>query len=618
MKTISKKLISMLAIVLIAVFAFTSCDDDDDEMILPNDVVVLAGSISDLSTLVTAITTADLTNTLKGTGPFTIFAPTDAAFDKLEEGVLETLLANPDALAEVLQYHVVSGKVMSSNLSNSDVPTLLTGKTISVVVADGMVTLNGSAKVTTADLEASNGVIHLIDEVLLPEGFELPKPDIVSLASETASLSILVDALKMFPDLLDDLSMDGTYTVFAPTDDAFNTLLGLIGQTKLADVPEDVIERLLKYHVISTAALMSSDLSNDQMETTLLGEDITVSKSGNSVMIDDANVETADVEASNGVVHIIDAVLIPELEAKILNTIVEPAYFNKGFSILTEAVVKANLVDTLTKKSAIYTLFAPNDEAFEAAGITSLDNLTADDLTPILTYHVLGGEVFGDGLPATGSPIPTLNGDLYLSINDNGSFLNGLTKITGATLSGEALDYDNGVVHLIDRTLKPASKDIVEIAVEASDLMEGAEFGQLVAALTAVEQDESTDELITILKGEGPFTVFAPTDEAFESLYDLAGVEDFNELLTAVGIGNIEAVLKYHVVGARVFSTDLPNLPSTTVTSLGGDFILNLSTLEIEDSDAALSLGTSDAEIIDTDILGTNGVIHVIDEVILP
>ncbi len=608
----------MFAIALVALFAFTSCDDDDEIILPTDDIVAIASSDSDLSTLVTAITTADLTGTLQGSGPFTVFAPTNTAFDNLEDGVLETLLENPDVLAEVLQYHVVSGTVMSADLSNSDVQTLLTGKTINVVVMDGMVTLNGSAKVTTADVQASNGVVHIINEVLLPEGFELPKPDIVSIASETTSLSILVDALTMFPDLVDDLSMDGNYTVFAPTDDAFIALLGIIGQTKLADVPEDVIKRLLKYHVVSSAALMSSDLSDEQMETTLLGEDITVSKSGNVVMIDDANVTTVDIEASNGIIHIIDAVLIPELEANIVNTIVEPAYFNKNFSILTEAVVTANLVDTLIKKSANYTLFAPNNNAFEAAGITSLDGLTASDLTPILTYHVLGSEVFGDGLPATGSAVPTLNGDLYLSINGDGVFINGLTEVSTATLSGEALDYDNGVVHIIDRTLVPASDNVVEIAVAASEAMEDAEFGQLVAALTAVENDESTADLITILNGEGPFTVFAPTDEAFESLYELAGVEDFSELLTAVGIETIEAVLKYHVAEARLFSTDLPNLPNNTITTLGGDFTLNLSSLTITDADASLQLGSENAMIVDTDLLATNGVIHVINEVLLP
>jgi len=623
MKTIGKKFLSIAAIALIAGLTLTSCDDDDDDdMMLPtNDIVALATSTSDLSTLVTAITTADLTSVLQGDGPFTVFAPTNDAFDNLEDGVLETLLDNPDLLAEVLQYHVVSGKVMSTDLSNGDVATLLSGKSINVSIMDGVVTLNNNAMVTNADNEASNGVVHIIDEVLLPEGFELPKDNIVSIASETPSLSILVDALTMFPDLVDALSSDGNYTVFAPTNDAFTALLGIIGQSSLDDVPEDVIERLLKYHVISSAALMSGDLTDGQMAATLLSDDdkVSVGISGSDVTINGANVTTANVEASNGIVHIVDAVLVPSLELSIVNTIVEPTYFNKDFSILTEAVVTADLLSTLIDSEANYTLFAPNNDAFEAAGITSLEGLTANDLAPILTYHVLDTEVFGDGLPATGSAITSLGGDFYLSLNDNGAFINGLTEVTTATLSGEALDYNNGVVHLIDRTLVPASDDIVDIAVAASQASEGAEFGQLVAALTAVEEDESAADLITALKGDGPFTVFAPTDDAFESLYELAGVADFDALVTAQGIGVIEAVLKYHVVEARVFSTDLPNLSSNIVTTLGGgDFTLNLGSLTITSADEALGLEPADATIIDTDILATNGVIHVIDEVILP
>jgi transforming growth factor-beta-induced protein len=233
-------------------------------------------------------------------------------------------------------------------------------------------------------------------------------------------------------------------------------------------------------------------------------------------------------------------------------------------------------------------------------------------------YHVLDTEVFGDGLPATGSAVPTLNGDFYLSINDNGAYINGLTMVTAATLSGNALDYDNGVVHLIDRTLVPATEDIVSIAVAASTATEGAEFGQLVAALTSVQENEITASLITILSGNGPFTVFAPTDAAFESLYELADVADFTALLDLVGIETLETVLLYHVFDSRVFSTDLPNLSNNTVETLGGSITFNLNDLTIADSDAALQLGTTDATIVDVDIFGTNGVIHVINEVLLP
>lgn len=450
-----------------------------------------------------------------------------------------------------------------------------------------------------------------------------PDPDsIAEIAQANGNLNILVDALGRVDGFVSTLSDDnGTFTVFAPTDAAFTNLLAAIGQTSLDDVPVSVLERILSYHVISGAALQSTDLSNGQTAGTLLtGESITVGISGSNVSINSSNVTTANVTASNGVIHIVDAVLVPSLEASIVNTVVEPAYFNNNFSILTEAVVTAGLLNTLIDTDADYTVFAPTDAAFEAAGITSLNGLTANDLTPILQYHVLNSEVTAANLPATGSAVTTLNGDFYLSKNDNGVYINGSTQVTATDIAA-----DNGIVHVINKTLLPPANDVVAIAVAASEAMEGAEFGQLVAALTAVENNSETDALVTILSstesGDGaPFTVFAPTDAAFTQLYTDAGVDDLDALIAAVGIGTLETVLKYHVVaGARVFSTDLPNLSSNTVSSIAGTFDIDLATLSITETDAALELNDDDtAGIIGTDILGTNGVIHTIDKVILP
>ena len=175
------------------------------------------------------------------------------------------------------------------------------------------------------------------------------KDNIVTLAQATPSLSTLVEALTMFPDLVSALSADGNFTVFAPTNDAFAALLGVVGQADLNDIPENVIKRILMYHVISGAALKSTDLSDGQEAATLLGanDKITVGISGTSVNINNAMVTTANIEASNGIVHIVDAVLVPAQELSIVNTIVEPAYFNKDYSILTAAVVKADLLGTL-------------------------------------------------------------------------------------------------------------------------------------------------------------------------------------------------------------------------------------------------------------------------------
>jgi len=249
----------------------------------------------------------------------------------------------------------------------------------------------------------------------------------------------------------------------------------------------------------------------------------------------------------------------------------------------------------------------------------SLDGLTADDLIPILQYHVLGSEVKKDDLPATGSAVSTLNGDFFLSINNDGVFINGLTEVVATDI-----DVDNGVVHVIDRTLLPASKNVVEIAVGLSEATEGAEFTQLVGALTYVSENGGTN-LVSLLSStdedgtSAPFTIFAPTDSAFFRLYEAATVTDLNGLATALGVATVEAVLTYHVIGdARVFSADLPNLSSTTVNTLGGSITLDLSSRTITDTDAAVEVGAADATIASTGVLGRYVVIHVIDEVILP
>ena len=596
-----------------------------DEVLLPSnlvvfDIVQIAQATSDLSILVSALTKFDdLVATLSdNTGDLTVFAPTDAAFTNVLSllGYASLDAIPEDLLKQILQYHVItSASLKSTDLADGQkAGTALTDEEVTVSINGNTVKIN-DATVITANVAAVNGTVHIIDKVLLPS-FVATKT-IVELAQGNADLSILVDALTKYPDLVNLLNdKSGSATVFAPTNAAFTALLGVVGQTELDDIPEDVLKRILQYHVVSGTVAKAGDLTNNQsIGTDLADESVTVTINGGAVKIDEATVTAADIDAINGVVHLVDAVLVPSLEASIVNTVVEPAYFNKNFSTLTAAVVKAGLLTTLIDPDATFTVFAPNNDAFAAADITSLDDYSKDELSDILLYHVLDieankAEVAGLG---TGTAIETLNGDIYLSINDNGIFLNGSTEVIATDI-----EADNGVVHVIDRALTPPSQNVVQIAVSLSTNSEGAEFGQLVAALTAVSADASAADLITVLSGDGPFTIFAPTDAAFAKFYTLAGVADFDALVTAQGIGVVEAVLNYHVVSGRVLSTDLPNLASTTVATLGGDITLDLATLTIEDTDLALTLGSVDAEISDTDILGTNGVIHVIDEVMLP
>ncbi|XOV94446.1 MAG: fasciclin domain-containing protein [Bacteroidota bacterium] len=568
------------------------------ELPVTDDIVELAQATSNLSTLVAAVTAADLVTTLQGDGPFTVFAPTNEAFSNLPDGVLDYLLDNPAELAEILQYHVVSGKVLSTDLSTGTVATL--NGDIDVDVSSGVV-INGSATVVNADIEATNGVVHIIDEVLIPEGFITD--NIVSVASGAESLSTLVTALSLFPDLVETLQGNGPFTVFAPTNEAFAGLLAAIGQTDLNDIPESVVRTILEYHVISGAKVLSTDLTNGQTATTVSGEDITVSLDG-GVFISGAAVSTADVGALNGVVHIVDDVMVPPSILPVVGTIVAPAYFNKDFSTLIAAVTAADedILSVLLGEGTGngLTLFAPTNAAFEAAGITELpDGAT---LSAVLKYHVVDGTIMAADLPTTGvgaTEIESLGGMFYLTNKGTGDgvFINGKTEVVMTNIEGS-----NGVVHVIDQTILPPSNNVVEIAQS----FDPDEFTQLVAAVARTQGQDP--DLLAALSGEGDFTVFAPTDAAFEALLDTdASWNSVND----IPLATLTAVLQHHVIATpRVFSTDLA---SGAVTTLNGDITINADNGTITDGSGAVANLTETVN-----VLGTNGVIHVIDKVLLP
>jgi len=250
---------------------------------------------------------------LKGAGPFTVFAPTDAAFTALLDslGVTKAELLARDDLADILKYHVLSGSsVMSADLAAAQDVTTLEGSTLTVT-KDGSTVMAGSATVSTADISCSNGVIHVIDAVLLPpERLLSPVLDIVETAISAGNFTVLVEALQT-AGLVDALKGAGPFTVFAPTDAAFTALLDSLGVTKAELLARDDLADILKYHVLSGSSVMSADLAAAQDVTTLEGSDLTVTKDGSTVRAGSAGVSAADISCSNGVIHIIDSVLLP-------------------------------------------------------------------------------------------------------------------------------------------------------------------------------------------------------------------------------------------------------------------------------------------------------------------
>jgi transforming growth factor-beta-induced protein len=562
-------------------------------VLIPAFDLVTSAQFYGYNTLAAAVIEANLVDALKAAGPFTVFAPTDAAF-----AAAGITAANVDMVADldkILLYHVISGNITSGDLSTGEFE-MLSGKYASIDAS--ALTIDGASIINPYDVMATNGTIHTIDAVILPA------KNIVETAAATADLSILVSLLEKYPAVVDALSDEtGTFTVFAPTNAAFAELLGVIGQTSADDIPEDVLLSVLQYHVLASE-VYAANLSDGLSATSLNGEDIMVAAAGDSYTISGAAINTADVMTSNGVVHIMDNVLVPPSAAMFVNTIVEPAYFNKNFTTLVAAVKAASpaILDALLAAEG-FTLFAPTNDAFIAAGISELpDQATLD---AVLTYHLVQGVVMSSSLPATTVAAPaaisTFGGsDFYLTNKGDGVFINGNTQVTGVDIDPEASGSKaamSNVVHVINRTLIPPSQDIVAIAIAGG-------FSQLAAALTEAG-------LVSTLQGEGPFTVFAPTNAAFDALYaalgNLQGPAEVDDAL-------LEAVLLYHVLGLRAFSTDLEDqlMPATVG---GAQFTINVSGSGVSISDGG---STTDANVSGVNILGTNGVIHVIDKVLLP
>ena len=278
-----------------------ACDDDPVVVDTP-DIVEVAQQAGSFNTLVAAVQAASLVETLQGPGPFTVFAPTDDAFAALPDGALDALLADTQLLAEVLTYHVVPGRVLAEDVVGLSSATTVNGKELSIGVEDGNVFID-QAQVVTTDIEASNGVIHVIDDVLLP----VPVLNLIQTAEKAGGFSTLLAALDA-TDLTSVLAGPGPFTVFAPTDEAFAALPAGTLEGLLADPA--ALSSILTYHVVP-GYVTSTDVVNLTSAQTVNGADISIEVSGPDVMINDATLVAVDVAATNGVIHVIDRVILP-------------------------------------------------------------------------------------------------------------------------------------------------------------------------------------------------------------------------------------------------------------------------------------------------------------------
>jgi transforming growth factor-beta-induced protein len=279
--------------------------------------VQLAKSLPDFSILVEAVVAADLVDTLSMPGNFTVFAATNAAFGALltELGVSkEALLANKPLLTAVLTYHVLPGKVLAADISDGQMPTTVQGQVFTLGTRGGVSITDAQgrrAMVVTTDVAASNGVVHVIDRVILPQ-----TRNIVEIAAGLPDFSILVEAVQA-AGLVETLS-GGTFTVFAPTNAAFAALLHELRMSKAELLANKaLLTTVLTYHALPIKVLAKDVPAGSTTVTTVQGGQFTINRSGSSLHIRDArkrgaNVTSTDVQASNGVIHVIDRVILPK------------------------------------------------------------------------------------------------------------------------------------------------------------------------------------------------------------------------------------------------------------------------------------------------------------------
>ncbi len=457
----------LFASLMFGAFFLAGCGEDSagtpdaDAQAGAQTVAEIASEDDRFSTLVAALQATGLDETLTTEGPFTVFAPTNDAFDKLPAGTVEALLEDPEALAEILLYHVVPGELLATDVLASSELTTAQGALISV--QPEALTLNDSVGIVATDIGASNGVIHIIDMVLLPPPPEVeepvvPEPDVeepdleepelptlLELALSDDRFTTLVAAVEA-AGLVDAIVVDGPLTIFAPTNEAFAKLPEGTVEALLAD--PDALANILLYHV-APGELRAADVLASETIATAQGSDITVQPDA-LTLNDTVNLVETDLLASNGVIHVIDMVLLPPAPEP-EGSIVDILSADDQFSTLVAALQGAHFLPVFEEEGP-FTLFAPTNEAFAKLPEGTIEALLADPvaLRTVLRYHFVRDELLAADVLATDSIRSALGPPITVQAED-------LTLNETVGIVDVDTIADNGVIHTINEVLIPTS-----------------------------------------------------------------------------------------------------------------------------------------------------------------
>lgn len=604
-------------------FTILSCSDDYQGPI-PFPTLIEAANEAGLTTLVSAVRAIPgLEATLQDQPAITIFAPTNdafanalTAFRATDLNDLVTKIGGPQNLQTVLGFHVVPAVAFSRNLNETNIFTTLSGQQLRVNSSPGVVTVTDAAgnvsRVLQADVQIENGVVHVIDRVLLPS-IELPKPTLVEAATEIG-LTTLLTAVTAVPGLPNALLSAPAITVFAPTNEAFAAALQVFGARDLNELVTKIggpanLEKVLGFHVVPAKAL-STDLAATNSFQTLSGQTITVERSGSTVTVRDqlgrtAQVVAADREIANGVVHVINGVMLPNLG---LPTVVEAAQ-SAGLTTLLDAVTAAGLGNALLNTPQM-TVFAPTNAAFTAAlqayGAANLNQLVAkiggiSNLQTVLGFHVVPAAAFSFELSPTNTFTTLAGQQLTVTRTASGVTVRDALGNTANVVTPDVA-ISNGVVHVIDRVLLPT--------IDLPNVVEAAQAANLTVLLQAV----TAAGLGNALLSQESMTVFAPTNQAFTNLLQALNLNSLQELINALGVDAVTKVLGFHVVPATAFSFNLA-AGAQEVPTLAGEM---LTVTRTGNNVTVTDKAGNTFNVVAADVAIENGVVHVIDGVLLP
>ncbi len=657
MKTIPQLSKTIFALLLIAITFACTKDNDTEEKEEPiqeglPELVKLIKENEELSSFVNVLEliNEEVLVQLNSTEQKTVFVPTNNAFESLFSSLEGySSLSDFDSLekkiilAEIAKHHIINGEaLMSKDLSNG-IKLVTESKEEFSITIDGDIFITDEtltlAKIIKKDQQAINGVVHVIDEILLPKsilGQLFPEKSILELVSENSELSLLNEAITK-AGLTNALSTDGPFTVLAPSNAAIEQLFNLLGDNfnSFNDfnglVEIEILKRILLYHV-AQGKMTINELPVGSLPTLLAGDTVEVIDSGTGFVFGDAseinaNLVLEDIEASNGIIHVIDKILIPAEVQEFLDSInvvnkkslKELVEENENFSFLKKALTITGLLDTLDQDGPL-TVFVPSNESFSGllpllgGALTTIEDFdtTAEInlLRDILLYHIHNGELLSADLVL--GDVTTLSGENKLKVvsTQEGYGLVDATKLAADILVAD-VKAKNGIIHTIDRVLLPqsiiddlasqANKVLADVLAEIDDLDEAY---KLFVSLGASLQNALENE----------FTFFFPTNAAFVELFkSIEGYDSLADFNTAKDIEILKTIIKYHCVeSGKLLSSELTN--EQILTTAQGEtlqIVLNNGTYVVDKTGLPAKVKTTDKEVL-------KGVIHIVDKVLLP